>query len=110
MDIENDTSGWVEIDLSALKPRGEDELPFRLVANRFKSSSPDSEAFIHDPLTYLLETRGDAAALRSVDPTWHVSTFVINHHRTLSKVHVYAMAAASDEEKTIGVTIYKKAG
>jgi len=102
-------TGWIEVDLSAIKP-GEDELPFRLVVNRFKSSSDDAERFIHDPRGYFQATGEGVPALQHVADDWHVSTFIINHHRTLSRVHVYAMAAVSDEEKTVGVTIYKKEG
>ena len=28
---------------------------------------------------------------------WHVSTFVVNHHRTLSVRHVYVLAVVSDD-------------
>jgi len=39
-----------------------------------------------------------------------VTTFIVNHHRTLSVKHVYAMAASSSAEQTVGLTIYKKDG
>lgn len=106
--VENDTNGWVELDVTALKPEDMDQVPFRLVANRFKSSSPDSEAFIHDPLNALLQARAQVEALWPVEEDWRVTTFVINHHKTLSHVHVYAMGVVSPAEKTVGVTIYKQ--
>jgi hypothetical protein len=104
----NDTAGWSEIDLSVLRPDNDDELPYKLVVNRYKSSSPDSEAFIHDPLSQILKARDSVPAFADVDESWHVSTFVINHHRTLSVRHVYAMVTVSAEETTVGVTIYKE--
>ena len=96
---------WIEIDLSRIKPTAPDEdIPFRLHVNRFESSSKDSERFIHDPrdeLKKILEADG-------FDDDWKVSTFIINHHRTLSVKHVYAIVASSTSEQTAGVTIYKK--
>lgn len=104
----NDTAGWSEIDLSVLVPGDEDDLPYRLVVNRFKSSSPDSEAFIHDPLRQIIKARDGVPAFEAVDEDWHVSTFVINHHRTLSVRHVHALAVVDDAAQTIGLTIYKQ--
>jgi hypothetical protein len=100
---DNDTAGWYEIDLSPIQPPGE-EMPFRLFVNRFESSSPDSEQFIHDPRKRLAE------AIEEFSEDWKVTTFVVNHHRTLSVKHVYVMATSSESEKTVGLTIYKKNG
>lgn len=100
---DNDTAGWHEIDLSPIQPPGE-EMPFRLFVNRFESSSPDSERFIHDPREQLAE------AIEEFSDSWKVTTFIVNHHRTLSVKHVYAMAASSSAEQTVGLTIYKKDG
>jgi hypothetical protein len=99
--VDNDTAGWHEIDLSVIEPPKEG-IPFRLFVNRFKSSSPESEAFLHDPRREL------AAAIAGFDGDWRVSTFIVNHHRTLSYRHVYVMAAASSEEQTVGLTIVKQ--
>ncbi len=99
----NDTPGWFEIDLSPIQPPGE-EMPFRLFANRFESSSVDSERFIHDPREEL------KATIEGFTDDWKVSTFIINHHRTLSVKHVYAMVASSSAEQAVGLTIYKKDG
>ncbi len=107
---ETDSSGWVELDISALEPHDETSIPFRLVAHRFKSSTPECEAFIHNPLGVLLEAARTNATLRSLEltPDWHVTTFVVNHHRTLSATHLYAMAAVDADEQTVGVTLVKR--
>ena len=57
---------WVEVTSihDDLVPTGSPELQFRLFANRFKSSSPDCEYFLHDPLRHMLLKPG---ALKSVD-------------------------------------------
>jgi len=106
----NDTAGWYEIDVSRLQPPDRTPIPFRLLANRFKSSSPDSEAFIHDPLTAMIGAASEVEAFKMIDRTWHVTTFVTNHHRTLSWVHVYAMAAVNQAEQTVAITIVKLDG
>ncbi len=101
---DNATAGWHEIDLSPIQPPDDGEMPFRLFVNRFESSSPDSEQFLHDPRAQL------AGAIEEFSDDWKVTTFIINHHRTLSYKHVYAMAASSTSEQTVGLTIYKKDG
>ena len=113
-DAENDPSAWVEVDVDALLGPPNDGCPakFSLFLKRYESSSPDWEEFIHDPLRQMLK---DPGALRNVegwpdfpgddsddpreivvdgaleeirnDPKWHVSTFVTNHHRKLSRIH-----------------------
>ena len=99
----NDTAGLYEIDLSPIQPDGE-EMPFHLFVNRFESSSPDSERFLHDPRKEL------GATVDGFGDDWKVSTFIVNHHRTLSVKHVYVMATASPSEQAVGLTIYKKDG
>jgi len=104
-DRENAGVDWKEINLASIKPTAPDEdIPFRLHVNRFESSSKDSERFIHDPRDELKRF----LASDGFDDDWKVSTFIINHHRTLSVKHVYAIVASSTAEKTAGVTIYKK--
>ena len=105
---ENDTAGWKELDLSGVQSSDGTEIPFRLVINRWKSSSPDSERMIHDPLTEFLEARDTVDAFKPVDEDWHVTTLVVNHHQTLAVSHVYAMAAVATGEKVVGVTLVKK--
>ena len=99
--VDNATAGWHEVDLSVVTPP-DGEVPFRLFVNRFKSSSPDSEAFLHDPRREL------EGAIRGFDEGWRVSTFIVNHHRTLSYRHLYALAAAYPGEQTVGLTIVKQ--
>ena len=103
----NATDQWEEIDLGKHKP-DDDDLPFRLVVRRFKSSSPDSEAFIHDPLREIVQAGGSVPAFEAVTMDWRVTTWVTNHHRTLSVRHVYVMTAVSTDDSSVGVTIYKQ--
>lgn len=106
-DDDDAPAGWREIDLSGIKPARAD-IPFRLFVNRFKSSTDACEAFIHDPLTELIEAGGVIDPGLGIDSTWKVATFVTDHHRTLSKVHLFAMVAVSTEEKTIAITTVKR--
>ncbi len=83
-------------------------VPFTVVANRFKSSSLDSEKFIHDPLQALQDAQVNEGILEGLDLTgWTVSTFVVNHHQTLNAKHLYALVSADDDEKTVGVQLQK---
>ncbi|MFI5260917.1 MAG: hypothetical protein ACHQZR_00015 [Candidatus Limnocylindrales bacterium] len=100
-DEPNDSSEWIQLELTDLKPTDGSPIPFRVLAKRLKSSSPDSERFIHDPLQVLVEE------IDEVGDDWHVTTFVVNHHRTLSRIYMYVMVTVAPVEKTVGVTIYK---
>lgn len=102
----NDSSEWVELGLHGLAAP-EAVVPFRLLAKRFKSSSTDSERFIHDPLQVLTEQPVFKDA--GVDLRWRVTTFVVNHQRTLSRIYMFAMVVVAPEEQTVAVTIYKQA-
>ena len=102
---ENEPSGWLELGLDGLGLPGT-EVPFRLFARRFKSSSPDAEWFLHDPLGMLLEER--AFADSGFNRSWKITTFVVNHHRTLSRIQLSTMAVVAPEEQTVALTIYKK--
>ena len=102
----NDSSDWVALGLEGLAASREEPVPFRLIAKRFKSSSTDSERFIHDPLQVLAEQ--PLFREEGVDLTWRVTTFVVNHHQTLSRIYMFAMAVVSGTEKTVSVTIYKE--
>ena len=108
----NDTNGWIEIDeVSKLQSLvDQSPIPFRLFANRFKSSSPDSEDFIHDPLGVLIqaETNGVIQGLGLNRDKWTVTTHVVNHHQTLSATHLYALVTANSDESSVGVTLVKK--
>ena len=103
--IEDDSSEWVPLNLRGVAPSDGSPIPFDLFAKRFKSSSPNSEWFVHDPLKVLRDELG-------LDPEkdWHVRTFVVNHHRTLSRIYSFAMAVVAPAEETVALTIYKMPG
>jgi hypothetical protein len=129
----DDPSEWTEIDLEGLIGLPPDEMakpeedrrhiPCRAFIKRFKSSSPDSELFLHDPLRQMTAAPGalaempdwpsdpgddpEAIAALHDDPRWHTTTFVANHHRRLSKVHAYAMALIGPDG--VHLMIYKDA-
>jgi len=109
MAVDNDTSGWRELSIEGLESIDGSAVPFRLIANRFKSSSPDCEAFIHDPLGALLAAQ-EVGELNGfgLEPDWRVATLIVNHHRPLNPTHLYAMATIDADEKTVGVTMVKK--
>jgi hypothetical protein len=130
----NDTSPWAEITSihdQLTTPDGP-TLPYRLFATRVKSSSPDSEYLMHDPLRYMLDNPGalvnlpdwpdeskisDAGARAAAvaglfpydgddgprdrnlrdDPRWHITTFLTNHHRKLTKWHASALLIAGKD-------------
>ena len=107
---------WFELDISKLDPGDGTPLP-RLFVTRFKSSSDDSENFIHDPLTALvlaqkdgtiLDTRGSQVTDLPISSEWRVTTVVVNHHQTLSHTHLIATASVDSAESTVGVTLTKK--
>ena len=99
----NDTFPWVQLGLpEGLIPNGlADDQRFELWVARFKSSSPDCETFVHDPVASMIE--GGVIESRDV----HVTTHVINHERTLSKFHLFATATKS--AGSVGLTLYKVA-
>jgi len=71
----------------------------------------DSEWFLHDPLKVLL--RDPPPGLQGpyeIDDEWKVTTCVVNHHRTLSRIHLIATAAVAPAEKTVALTFYKQPG
>ena len=92
---------WIELDLSPLDPGDDTKLP-RSFAIRVKSSSNDSEWLIHDPWDFLRKTLAPQAGLEIT----RVTTFIINHHNTLSRIHLSATASTTDDG-TIGLTLTK---
>ena len=79
--VPNDTTPWVEVTSiqDDLRPGGGRDLPFRLFATRFKSSSEDSEYFLHDPLRHMLAKPG---ALNLRDVVGHARVVVGDLERT----------------------------
>ena len=111
---EDDSSAWIELQLDGLVSSRDDPpmpIPFRLFAKRFKSSSPNSEWFLHDPLRVLASELdlGPDAPYR-IDDSWMVTTFVVNHHRKLNRIHLFATAVVAPDERTVALTIYKQPG
>ena len=110
----NNTRGFTQINIDHLHPGGTSTIPFKLVTNRFESSSPDSEAFIHDPLKFITDRLGELKTLdgsrpnafEGVDNSWHVVTNVQNHHRTLSIKNVYAVVQVIPNG-TLAITVIK---
>jgi hypothetical protein len=104
----NDTAGWIELDIGPLQPKQDNtQIPFRLLANRFKSSSPDSENFIHDPLGELIAAAGTVEAFKEIDRDWTVSTFIVNHEDGLRFVHLYSVAKVVPAKKKVAITMVK---
>jgi len=107
MSVDNDTAGWKELDISGLNSDDGTEPPFKLVVNRMKSSSPDAEAFIHDPLSVFIGAADSVDAFREINSNWKVATFVTNHHRTLSFIHLWIVTTVNSSEQTVDSTIVK---
>jgi hypothetical protein len=115
----NDTNGWVEIGVELLRPSNGRVLPFQMFGNRFKSSSEDSELFVHDPLAQMQAAPGDLAKLNvasfrgedldmdleQLRDRWHVTTYVANHHRGLNRIYSYALLVVGPDG--LHLTIYK---
>ncbi|MFN8629997.1 MAG: hypothetical protein U0838_06635 [Chloroflexota bacterium] len=72
-----------------------------MFVGRSKSSSPDCELIIHDPLKSLI----DAGVIKP--GRWRVTTHVLNHERTLSKWHLFVTATVSPG--AVGLSLYKVA-
>jgi hypothetical protein len=96
---------WQELTPDALRPA------FRLYFRSLPSPSiehpgaEDAEELIHDPLTALRK----AGLLPEEDdrlPT--ISTFVVNHEHTLSRMVMHASVVVSTNPHTVGITIVKE--
>jgi hypothetical protein len=94
-------AGWQPVDVSRVAPPG-GALPFQVYSNRFKSSSPECELFIHDPLAAMLKDQVDGVRADS-----RVTTIVINHDRTLSRVHLIVLALVAAD--IVILTLFKVA-
>ena len=96
---------WIELDLSPLDPKDGTVWP-RSFAIRVTSSSNDSEWLIHDPVDFLVQTLGKQFPELGINPATRVTTFIVNHHNTLSARHLKATASTTDDG-TIGLTLTK---
>jgi hypothetical protein len=115
--IPNLTNGWVNIDVQGLKPPDTD-VPFLVIGNRYKSSTPDCELFLHQPLQMLLEEAENSpnshtrvllrAVLTGITLDSRVTTFIVNHEETLSNYHLYAMVyGGSGSGPTLAIIMWK---
>jgi hypothetical protein len=110
----NDSSPWIELrDFAKVAPTDDSWTPIRVLARRFKSSSPESEAFLHDPLTVLMRDaldpdKGEVEALGLITRDWHVSTIVVNHQATLSIRHLNAVVALYPDNPSVGIMLVKQ--
>ena len=74
---------------------------------QLKSSTSESEWFIHKPHLALSKSRksGIAGVAPGFEPGQHIGTFVINHHRTLALRPVHAMVVSDGTE--VGQIVHK---
>lgn len=114
---DNDTSPWVLLrDLDKLEASDGSWNRVAAVAKRYKSSSPDSEAFIHDPIAVMMADAqnadtGESEALEQlaqVGRNWHVSTLVVNHQATLSIRHLTVVVTLKPDNPSAGIMIVKQ--
>ena len=114
---DNDTSPWVLLrDLDKLEASDGSWNRVAAVAKRYKSSSPDSEAFIHDPIAVMMAdaqnaNSGETEALEQlaqVGRHWHVSTLVVNHQATLSIRHLTVVVTLKPDNPSAGIMIVKQ--
>ena len=95
-------------------PAAFDGAPFEMWVNNFKSSEPRTEAFLHDPRSFLLglPMEGyegvEGEPIEGITAETRIQTWVTNHHKTLQHMVLYATAIRSTEEDTVSLTLYKK--
>jgi hypothetical protein len=95
---------WEELTPEAMRPA------FRLFFRALPSPSmdvegaADAELLIHDPLTALRA----AGILPDDGHEPSISTFVVNHEKTLNRFVMYASVAISTNPHTVGITIVKE--
>ena len=76
--------------------------------------SDEAELLIHDPLTALRSARivsasGEESILPADAEEPSISTFVVNHEKTLNRWVMHASVAVSTNPHTVGITIVKEA-
>lgn len=108
---------WQPVEVPAFGTGGYDQ-PFRLEAIALKSSSRQSEVFIHDPVRALTgrsagrdSYEGDGfrgSPLLTEDPP-RVNSTVIRHERTLEHMVVRAVALV-DDDGSVTLVIHKHEG
>ena len=90
------------------------QVPLVLTA-KFNSSTRQSEILIHDPVNALkgtdhsIDLNVDSAVIAILDdPAVHITTFVMNHERTLARRIIRAKAVLDEEGKSVGLTLHKQ--
>jgi hypothetical protein len=91
--VPNETIPWTEVPLRGIVP-GLDVVPFGLWYYGVKSSSPDSEQFIHDPLAAMID---EEHGVTGVTPKSKVTTLVINHDKTLYYTQLHSLAVVGPD-------------
>ena len=86
-----------------------------MLTAKFNSSTRQSEILIHDPVNALkgtdhsIDLNVDSEVLAILDdPAVHISTFVMNHERTLARRIIRAKAVLDEEGKSVGLTLHKQ--
>jgi hypothetical protein len=110
VDEQDGFNEWTEVENpfhDDLPPGG--QVP-RMLTAKFESSSRQAEIFIHDPVNALLAIDDSIVTNASLDPeflrTARISTFVVNHERTLAKKVIRAVVLV--DETSVGVTVHKQ--
>jgi hypothetical protein len=105
---DNDTADWIELDISGIQSKDKTPVPYKLFVTRFKSSSPDSEAYLHDPLRFLMEDAAKVPAFGVITTEWRVISHVGNHEDTLSASHVHVNVTVDEDKKLVTSTVVKQ--
>jgi hypothetical protein len=95
---------WVE--LGALDPEQQpviDHSPMRRFTIKFKSSSPEAEAIIHQPLGVLLEHR-----VPGVSKDSRITTVVLHHERGLNKKIIRATVNVEQSSGDVSMELDKE--
>lgn len=98
---------WQDLTPNEMRSGGAFRLFFRALPSPSieTEGSADAELLIHDPLTALRE----AGILSADGEVPSISTFVVNHEKTLNRFVMYASVAVSTNPHTVGITIVKEA-
>jgi hypothetical protein len=86
-----------------------------IMAAKFNSSSRQAEILIHDPVNALrgtdhsisLNVDSQVTAILD-DPELRISTFVVNHERTLARRIIRAKAVLDEDGRSVGLTLHKQ--
>jgi len=108
---------WEPIDVPAFRA-GDYEPPFQLHSIALKSSSRQSEVFVHDPIRALTGSSEDERLWEDdgfegepllADRPSRVTTLVVRHERTLEHMVIRAMALTEDDG-SVTLTVHKQEG